>query len=147
MEGMFKDHLDSKAYKQLTKDEADAFNQEARSIITKTMHPQCGANKAILTYFHRSLEHPKRDVQIYGLPKLHKEPVVDRPIISGINSITEAISKIADYFMKQIIPSTATHLKDSQTLIKEIKEIGHPPHTPSFSWLAQWQCTPTFNQM
>jgi hypothetical protein len=35
MEGMFKDHLDSKAYKQLTKDEADAFNQETRSIIEK----------------------------------------------------------------------------------------------------------------
>jgi signal recognition particle GTPase len=47
--------------------------------------------------------------------------------------MTEAISKIADYFMKQIIPSTATHLKDSQTLIKEIKEIGQlPPHAKLF---------------
>jgi hypothetical protein len=36
--------------------------------------------------------------------------------------------------MKQIIPSTATHLKDSQTLIKEIKEIGQlPPHAKLFT--------------
>jgi hypothetical protein len=63
-------------------------------------------------YFNQLLKQPKRDAHAYGLPKLHKDPIVDRPIISGINSITEAISKIADYFMKQIIPSTATHLKD-----------------------------------
>jgi hypothetical protein len=67
------------------------------------------------------VETTKKDAHAYGLPKLHKDPVVDRPIISGINSITEAISKITDYFMKQIIPSTPTHLKDSQTFIKEIK--------------------------
>jgi hypothetical protein len=134
MEGMFRNHLDTKAYKQLTKDEADAFNQETRSIIKKTMHPQCGASKAILTYFNRSLKQPKRNAHAYGLPKLHKNPIVDRPIISGINNITEVISKIADYFMKQIIPSTPTHLKDSQTLIKEIKEIGQlPPHAKLFT--------------
>jgi hypothetical protein len=77
MERMFKYHLTSKAYTQLTNNEADALNQETRSIIKKTMHPQCGANKAILTYFHRSLKQPKRDAHTYGLPKLHKDPVVD----------------------------------------------------------------------
>jgi hypothetical protein len=48
--------------------------------------------------------------ELYGLPKLHKEPIVDRPIISGIGSITEGISKIADYYMKKIIPHAPTHL-------------------------------------
>jgi hypothetical protein len=54
-------------------------------------------------------------------PQTSQGPSKNRPIISGINSITEAIIKIVDYFMKQIITSTPTHLKDSQTLIKEIK--------------------------
>jgi hypothetical protein len=36
--------------------------------------------------------------------------------------------------MKQTIPSTPTHLKHSQTPIKEIKEIGQlPPHAKLFT--------------
>jgi hypothetical protein len=36
--------------------------------------------------------------------------------------------------MKKIIPCSPTHLKDSQTLINEIKEIGVlPPHTKLFT--------------
>jgi hypothetical protein len=88
MAAMYKDHFHTNAYKRLTKEEASTMNQETRTLIIKTMHPGCGASKAIMTYHHRSLKKPKRDNQAYGLPKVHKDPIVDRPIISGVNGIT-----------------------------------------------------------
>jgi hypothetical protein len=82
-----------------------------------------------MTYHHRSLKKPKRDNQAYGLPKLHNDPIVDRPIISEVNGTTEGISKISDHYMKQIIHHTPTHLRDSQALIDNIKDLG--PLTPN----------------
>jgi hypothetical protein len=46
-------------------------------------------------------------------------------------SITEAIIKIADYYMKKIIPCSPTHLKDSQVFIKEIVVLS--PHAKLFT--------------
>jgi hypothetical protein len=108
------------------------MKQETRSLIIKTMHPGYEESKAIMKYHHRS---PKKnwDNQAYGLPKLHKDPIVDRPMISGINGITEGISKIADHYMKKIIRHTPTHLRDSQALIDNIKDLGAlPPNAKLF---------------
>jgi hypothetical protein len=58
---------------------------------------------------------------MYGLSKLHKDPIV------GIDSITEGISRIADYYMEKIIPHAPSDLRDSHTLIKKIKKIGPLP--------------------
>jgi hypothetical protein len=70
---------------------------------------------------------PKGHNQAYGLPKLHKDPIVDRPIIIRVNGIKEGISKIADHYMKQIVHHTPTHLRDSQALIDNIKDLGPLP--------------------
>jgi uncharacterized protein YbbK (DUF523 family) len=77
MGAMYKDHFHTNAYKQLKNEELSTMNQEARSLIIKTMHPGCGASKTIMTYHHRSLKRTKWDNQAYGLPKLHKDPIVD----------------------------------------------------------------------
>jgi hypothetical protein len=134
MAAMYKDHFHTNAYKRLTTEEASTMNQETRSLIIKTMHPGCGASKDTMTYHHRSLKKPKRDNQGYGLPKLHKDPIVDRHIISRVNMITEGISKIADHYMKQIVHHTPTNLRDSQALIDNIKDLGPlPPNTKLFT--------------
>jgi hypothetical protein len=134
LKNIYKDHLSTKAYKRLTKEEAAVLNQRTRTEIKTIMHKGCGANKAVLTCFERSMQRPMRDTQSYGLPKLHKDPIVNRPIISGINSITEAISKIADFYMKNIIPHTPTHLRDSQSPVNIIHNIGPlPPKSKLFT--------------
>jgi hypothetical protein len=133
MKNMYKDHLSTKAYKRLTKEESAILNQRTRTEIKIIMHKGCGANKAVLTYFMPSIQRPMRDAQAYGLPKLHKYPIVDRPIISGRNSIAEGISKIADYYMTQIIPAP-THLRDSKSLVNIIHNIGPlPPKAKLFT--------------
>jgi hypothetical protein len=71
MENMVKDHLISDAYKRLTNEKADLFNQETCSEIRKVMHQRCGTKKPIITYFHRSIKKHNRDAHTYGLAKLH----------------------------------------------------------------------------
>jgi hypothetical protein len=79
-------------------------------------------------------EKTKTDNQAYRLPKLHKDPIVDRPIISGVNGIREGISKIADHYMKKIIHHTLTPLRDYQVLIENIKDLGPlPPNEKLFT--------------
>jgi hypothetical protein len=112
MEGIYSYHLSTHAFKQLTKEEAAKINEQTRLDINKAMGPVCSSKKAITTYFKHSTQKRKRDGQLYGLTKLHKDPIVDRPVISGIGSITEGIIKIADYYMKKIIPHAPTHLWD-----------------------------------
>jgi hypothetical protein len=134
MESMYTNHNSTKAYKRLTKEEAADLNQKNRTEVKAIMHRGCGANKAVLACSTRSIQRPTRDAQTYGLPKLHKDPIVDIPIISGINSIVEGISKIADYYMKKIIPHTPTHLRDSQSLVNTIHSIGPlPPKAKLFT--------------
>lgn len=58
---------------------------------------------------------------------------MDRPITSGINGITEGISKIADHYMTQIINHIPAHLKESQALINDMNDLGAlPPNAKLF---------------
>jgi hypothetical protein len=142
MKNMYKDHLSTKSYKRLTKQESADLDQITRTEIKTIMHKACGTNKAVLPYFMRSIQRLMRDAQAYGLPKIHKDPIVDRPIIRCINSITEGISKIADYYMKKITPHTPTHLRDSPSLVNIIHNIGPlPPKTKLFTADATSMCT------
>jgi hypothetical protein len=134
MEGIYSDHLRTNAYKQLTKEEAEKINEQTHLNINNAMGSGCGAKKAITAYINRSTQKRKRDGELYGLSKLHKDPIVDRPIISGVGSITEGISKIADYYVKKIIPHAPTQPQDYQTLIRESNKIGPlPPNAKLFT--------------
>jgi hypothetical protein len=135
-EAMYTYHFCTNAYKRLTIEEPPPVNQDTRSLIIKTMQPGCGASKAIMTYHHRSLKTQKRDKQAYCIPKLHKDPIVDRPIISGINDISEVIIKIAEHYTTPIIhhTPTPTRLRDSQALIDNKNDLGAlPPNAKLFT--------------
>jgi hypothetical protein len=62
MTNMYKDHLNTKAYKRLTKEEAAGLNQRTRAKIKTIMNKGCGTNKAVLKYFMRSIQRPMRYV-------------------------------------------------------------------------------------
>jgi hypothetical protein len=58
--------------------------------------------------------HP-RTSQLYLLPKVHKKklPMPGRPIVSANNSPTERISELADYFLKPLVQTTKSYVKDT----------------------------------
>ena len=87
-----------------------------------------------ITFFERSLHRKYKTPCFYGPPKLHKTFInkfpKTRPVVAKINSFVEIISKYIDYYLSKLIPFVATYLRDSFTLIEELKGI-HKPLPPS----------------
>ncbi len=65
---------------------------------------------------------------IYVLPKIHKDLTnpPGRPIISGIGSLTEKISTFVDFFLKPVVFTLPSFVKDSIDMIQFLKTIDLP---------------------
>ena len=57
----------------------------------------------------------------YFLPKIHKQNITGRPIISGNNSPTEKISAFVDEHIKQFVPHIKSYVRDTPDFIKKIE--------------------------
>lgn len=60
---------------------------------------------------------------LYGLPKIHKEIVSFRPIVSGNNHPAELISIFLDYLLQPYSTSMDYYLKDSTQLLLELSNL------------------------
>ena len=55
------------------------------------------------------------------VPKMHKQNISGRPIISGNNSPTEKISAFVDEHIKQLVPHIKSYVQDTPDFIKKIE--------------------------
>lgn len=85
------------------------------------------------TYFNRSLEAHFRIPIFYGLPKVHKTPMSLRPVVSTHSSLLSVFSVWLDYKMKDLLHLVKSYLKDSYSLIQELKEFKLPDSTLLFT--------------
>ena len=80
-------------------------------------------------YNFMKIEYPPVAV-IYTLPKVHKSqevPLVGRPIVSGIGSLTSNISTFIDHLLKPFVFSLPSYTRDSIDFINKLKSINVPP--------------------
>ena len=61
------------------------------------------------------------------LPKIHKKNVPGRLICSSVNHPRSRISKFVDEHIKQYVPQTKSHIRDTQDFIKKIRSLGPIP--------------------
>ena len=61
--------------------------------------------------------------RFYATPKIHKDPIKMRLIVSGINSITYNLASHLADIMKPLVGKSERHLNNSQDLVKKIQEI------------------------
>lgn len=56
---------------------------------------------------------------MYTIPKIHKSLVnpPGRPIVSGIGSVLEPLSRFADAFLRPMVQKTSTYLKDTKDIL------------------------------
>lgn len=54
---------------------------------------------------------------------LHKLNNPGRPIVSGINTVTEKISSLVDSLIKDIPPTFSSYIKDTNHFLKEITQL------------------------
>jgi len=96
-------HLLTKDYVQLTKQEAlskiNLLKDNLKALITNNRNI---LSKTELTYFLRSLKLHHRIPIFYGLPKVHKTPVMLRPVVSISSSLTSIFSNWLDFKMKTL---------------------------------------------
>jgi hypothetical protein len=98
---VLKEHLLTKDYKQLSPMEAtDKITDLTKLLknLIKTHHQHLSKDE--LMYFQRSFQQHFRLPIFYGLPKVHKNPVTLRPVVSTTNSLLAVFSIWLDYKMK-----------------------------------------------
>lgn len=61
------------------------------------------------------------------LPKVHKRPLVGRPIVVSTKYLTTPASHFVDYILSPCLPSLPSYLKDSSDLIRDLSDFGLVP--------------------
>jgi hypothetical protein len=79
-------------------------------------------------YFYRSLKvRGRRRPQFYLMPKIHKNPLKFRPVISCIGGLMEIVSKYLDHQLQKVVHLCPCYLRDSWQLLQELKDLGPLP--------------------
>ena len=59
----------------------------------------------------------------YLLPKIHKPNTPGRPIISGCGSPTDRLSAFVDFYLRPIVESLPSYIKDTNNVLNKMFEI------------------------
>ena len=114
---------DTNFYTKLDHDPTQSIGQKITDTLIKMY------NKGLIS--EKNLEHltPKSctEAKFYMLPKIHKKNVPGRPICSSVNHPTSRISKFVDEHIKQYVPHTKSHIRDTQDFIKKLRNLGQIP--------------------
>jgi len=136
----FEDHLDNPTnYEEVLEDKARKINETNYRWICERFidYPSPGdVSPDERTFFLRSLcgkRDPvdramelKEDLQLpyfYILPKVHKTPWATRPVVSGVSSVLEPLSKWVDIQLQRVVHLCPAYLKDSWHFLNEIKDL------------------------
>jgi hypothetical protein len=128
------EHLLTDTYKQLPETEAKTKMFELKDKLKNliTSHSQ-SLSKAELTYFQRSLQSHHRLPTFYGLPKVHKNPITLRPVVSTSGSLLAIFSTWLDFKMKELLPLIQSYTKNSSSTLEELKKLDIPENALLFS--------------
>jgi hypothetical protein len=131
---VLKEHLLTPDYLQISQLEAkhrmESLTQTLKNLLKN--HQEILSKPEIL-YFERSLQLPLRLPVFYGLPKVHKTPITLRPVVSSCGSLLSIFSTWLDYKMKDLLPMVKSYLKNSTTVINDLKHIVLPKDALLFS--------------
>ena len=131
---VMKEHLLTPAYRQLSHLEVTRTTDNIKATLKKLIQTNLQLlSKAELTYFERSLRTYHRLPIFYGLPKVHKQPFSLRPVVSTSGSLLAIFSTWLDYKMKELVPLVKSYVKNSFTVIDELKDLAIPSNALFFS--------------
>jgi hypothetical protein len=131
---VYEEHLTSTTYSRMNEKECKEFNNETRLKVKRPFHDKCGIPQAELTYLKRARISLKRTHQLYGLPKLQKNPLAWQPLISCVCGELEAVSKWLDFQLRRITKQVPTYLRDSQEAVDSLRAMGAlPAHARLFT--------------
>ena len=114
---------DKDTYELLKKDPTNGFKTKLINMLRKWKN-----DKAITDKLYYKL-YPTSDLppRFYGLPKIHKNNVPLRPIVSSIGNITYGISKFLTQVLSPLVGKTKHFIKNSRDFVEKIAQLEVPP--------------------
>jgi len=131
---VLQEHLLTNTYRQLSQREAKNIMEQLKVYLKELLSQNSKyLSKPELLYFQRSLKEFHRLPIFYGLPKVHKEPISLRPVVSTSGSLLAVFSTWIDFKMKELIPLIQSHVKNSLNIIEDLKDIILPNNALIFT--------------
>jgi len=128
------EHLLKNDCKQLSKESALQKMENIKQTLKTMIANSHGIlTKAELVYFQCSFHLQHRLPVFYGLPKVYKNPVSLRPVVSNTNSFLAVFSVWLDHKMKSLLPLIHSYIKNSSTVIQDVKELIFPEGAKIFT--------------
>ena len=119
--------LDTNTYKVVTAPSTDVQFKSLTAILTK-----CHVDlKSHLAKFLLQGQFDKKTTctaKFYILPKMHKNPIVGRPIVSNINYTTYYASRWLHHTLEPLLTRFPAYLKDSKEVILDLEQLVVPKH-------------------
>jgi len=116
---------DSRFYTTLDRDPTDTHQEIVKKAVTSLKYKGEISQK---TMDYLIIDKPRLS-RLYLLPKIHKNqtPPPGRPIVSANECPTERISGFVDHFLRPIVMSTPSYIKDTTDFIQKISTIQELP--------------------
>jgi hypothetical protein len=111
--------LEDPAYRRLTRDPTDSTERRTALLLKKST-----LTEDICKQLHPSGSRPPR---LYGLPKIHKEGVPLRPIVSNIGAPTYQLSKDLAGLLSQLTGNSAHHVRNSFQFVQILESLRVRP--------------------
>ncbi|XP_045535026.1 uncharacterized protein LOC123721196 [Papilio machaon] len=108
---------DSSTYQLMNNNPTQRVNRETLALINK--------HKDVLpSDVHKHLIQPRivQPPKLYGLPKVHKDNVPLRPIVSQIDSPTYYLAKHVANVLQPLVGRTTSHVKNSRHVVNILKD-------------------------
>jgi hypothetical protein len=107
--------LEDPSYRRLARDPTDSTEWKTTLLLKKST-----LTEDICKQLRPASSRPPR---LYGLPKIHKDGVSLRPIVSSIGTPTYQLSKYLAGLLSQLTGNSATHVKNSFQFIQILESL------------------------
>lgn len=114
--------VSSNSYVEVEKDVTRIATQQVKKVVNK-MYNEGSITGDLKQYMLPKYPEPGK---LKGNPKLHKQSVPLRTIVSGVNTPTEKMAEVAETELKEFVEKSPSYIKDTTDFISKLKEIQSP---------------------
>ena len=115
--------LDQPEYKSIPADPTTRYKNKLISIL-KSIKAEGGINEAT---YRRLYPTEASSPKFYGLPKVHKQGMPLRPIVSNIGAVIYQTAKELSKILKPLVGKSPHHVHNNEEFLQHLKGIQHGP--------------------
>jgi len=115
-------------YSKLNKDPSEKIERQIYNLLKKHKNQFLDLERFKLT------PHNSKTPHFYGVPKIHKQNIPLRPIVSSINAPTHLLAKYLLKILNPLVGNTDSYIKNSQHFLEKLSQIDIDPNNTLVSF-------------